>query len=128
MRCTTPIASSTTTSRNFLPRSAHAYPAEFRWDLLVGDDAGASGSDRLASQFIRANWAPSERYVQSLPGTDKYRLKPGDSGYDNLVLAGDWTDCGFNAGCVEAATMSGLLAARAITGDDHDDVVGYDHP
>jgi hypothetical protein len=44
-------------------------------------------------------------------------------------LAGDWTDSGFNAGCVEAATMSGLLAALAITGsDDTTEVIGCDHP
>jgi hypothetical protein len=24
------------------------------------------------------------------------------------VLAGDWTDCGLNAGCVEAAARSGV--------------------
>ena len=29
---------------------------------------------------------------------------------------GDWTDCGLNAGCVEAAVMSGRLAAHALTG------------
>ena len=36
------------------------------------------------------------------------------SGYDNLVLAGDWTDNGLNAGCIEAATLGGLQAANAI--------------
>ena len=63
-----------------------------------------------------ANVDPSDRYVQSLPGTDRYRLRPDESGYDNLVLAGDWTDCGLNAGCIEAATLSGLQAANAVLG------------
>jgi hypothetical protein len=30
------------------------------------------------------------------------------------VFAGDWTRCGLNSGCVEAAVISGLLAAAAV--------------
>ncbi len=110
----------------FLPEAVHAYPQEFRWELLAGSGEGPS---RLDSQYLRANISSSERYVQSLPGSDRYRIAPGDSGYENLALAGDWTDCGFNAGCVEAATMSGLLAAKAVVGSsDTRDVVGLRHP
>jgi hypothetical protein len=36
----------------------------------------------------------------------------------DLVLAGDWTRTPLNLGCVEAAVMSGLLAARAVSGCD----------
>jgi uncharacterized protein with NAD-binding domain and iron-sulfur cluster len=54
--------------------------------------------------------------VQALPGTDAARLRPDASGYANLVLAGDWTDCGINAGCIEAAAVSGLQAANALLG------------
>ncbi len=32
------------------------------------------------------------------------------------MLAGDWTRNGLNTGCIEATTMSGLQAARAISG------------
>lgn len=111
----------------FLPGAVDSYPSEFRWDLLAGADESQVGHDRLHSQYFRANCAPSERYVQTLPGTSKFRLQPGDSGYENLALAGDWTDCGFNAGCVEAATMSGLLAARAVAGDPNTaDIIGFD--
>ena len=85
----------------------------FRWELLLADDT-AAGRERMASQYWRANVDPSDRYVQSLPGTDRYRLAPGDSGFDNLVLAGDWTDCGLDAGCLEAAARSGVLAASAV--------------
>ncbi len=46
----------------------------------------------LATQHVSVNIDPSDRYVQSVPGSDKYRLRPDESGYDNLVLAGDWTD------------------------------------
>ena len=54
---------------------------------------------------------------------------PARLDYDNLTIAGDWTDCGFNEGCVEAAVMSGRLAAHAISRyPPLDEIVGYDHP
>jgi uncharacterized protein with NAD-binding domain and iron-sulfur cluster len=90
---------------------------EFRWELLCGkgpDSATASGPARFDSQYWRANTDPSDRYVQSLPGSDPYRLRADGSGFDNLFLAGDWIDSGLNAGCIEAATLSGLQAANAI--------------
>ncbi len=86
-----------------------------RWDLFCGTD-GATGADALRTQFVRANVDPSDRYVQCAPGTDQYRLRADESGFDNLFLAGDWTDNGLNAGCIEAATLSGLQAANAIRG------------
>ena len=87
----------------------------FDWHLLSGAD-GQRGTSALATQHVSANVDPSDRYVQSIPGSDRYRLRPDESGYDNLVLAGDWTDCGINAGCIEAAVMSGLEAANALLG------------
>jgi uncharacterized protein with NAD-binding domain and iron-sulfur cluster len=87
----------------------------FAWQLLSGVN-GHRGADALATQHISVNIDPSDRYVQSLPGTDRYRLRPDESGFDNLVLAGDWTDCGMNAGCIEAAVMSGLEAANSLLG------------
>ncbi|OBG23504.1 amine oxidase [Mycolicibacterium celeriflavum] len=87
----------------------------FAWHLLCGAD-GRRGRDALATQHVSVNIDPSDRYVQSVPGSDKYRLRPDEGGYDNLVLAGDWTDCGMNAGCIEAAVMSGLQAANALLG------------
>ena len=86
----------------------------FSWRLLHSDDDAAIGEARFSGQYWRANTDPSERYVQTLPGTDRHRLRPDASGYANLMLAGDWTDCGLNAGCLEAATRSGVIAARAI--------------
>jgi uncharacterized protein with NAD-binding domain and iron-sulfur cluster len=108
---------------HFLPDAVHVYPREFRHELLVDPPPEPDGTP-VPPVYVRANVSPSERYVQSLPGTSKYRLRPSGSGYSNLVLAGDWTDCGFNAGCVEAATISGLLAARAVMDIDTDDIVG----
>jgi uncharacterized protein with NAD-binding domain and iron-sulfur cluster len=82
-------------------------PQGFRWEVLHGG---------LEAQFVTAATDPSDRYVQSLPGTDRYRLRVDESGFGNLVLAGDWTNCGLNAGCIEAAVLSGLQAANTILG------------
>jgi uncharacterized protein with NAD-binding domain and iron-sulfur cluster len=119
---------------DLLPGATRRYPADFRWELLVGDTASdTTGPARLRTQYWRANVDPSDRYVQSLPGTSRLRKPPGDSGFANLVLAGDWTDCGLNAGCVEAAATSGMLAAHSlwqrpaleeISGIDHLAAVG----
>ena len=101
-------------------RLAHLLPGtstggSFRWDLLCGRD-GHSGRGAIDTQLCLANIDPSDRYVQCAPGSDAYRLRADESGYDNLVLAGDWTDNGLNAGCIEAATISGLQAANAVLG------------
>ena len=101
-------------------RLAHLLPGtsrngSFRWDLLCGRD-GHIGRDAIDSQLVLANIDPSDRYVQCAPGSDAYRLRADESGYDNLILAGDWTDNGLNAGCIEAATLSGLRAANAVLG------------
>lgn len=103
----------------------------FPWHLLV--DAvpapGVSGSDRIDGQFTKANVQPSDRYALSLPGSSAYRISPLDETYDNLTIAGDWTDCSFNAGCVEAAVMSGRLAAHALSlSPPLEEIVGFDHP
>jgi uncharacterized protein with NAD-binding domain and iron-sulfur cluster len=66
--------------------------------------------------FIRANVSASDQYVLSLPGSIGNRLHPGESGFPSLYLAGDWTRNGLDAGAFEAAVMSGLICARAISG------------
>jgi uncharacterized protein with NAD-binding domain and iron-sulfur cluster len=102
-------------------RVGHFWPAArsaeggFRWDLLPAE-GWRSGPDRLSCQFYRANVDPSDQYVQSLPGTSADRLRADESGYRNLFLAGDWINSGLNAGCIEAAVMSGIEAANAVLG------------
>ncbi len=110
------------------PRAAEG--GRFRWELLATPDSGGPvGPARFATQFWTANVNPSDRYALSLPGSSAYRISPLDRTYDNLTVAGDWTSCGFNAGCVEAAVMSGRLAAHAIAESPRlEDIVGYDHP
>jgi hypothetical protein len=101
----------------------------FNWNLVV-DPAGnkITGQDRFASQYIHANVMPSERYVLSVPGSSKHRLPANDPDeFANMYLTGDWTDNGFNLGCVESATMSGLLASNAISGyPKRDQIIGLD--
>ncbi len=103
----------------------------FRWDTLVGSAGATEGNpeDRFAGQYWRANVNPSDRYVLSLPGSLRHRISPLESACDNLTVAGDWTDCGFNEGCIEAAVMSGRLAAHAISEwPPLEQIVGFDHP
>jgi len=107
---------------------------DFRWELLMDpcpkDTAPQASADRsqFDTQYWIANVDPSERYVLSLPGTTRYRISPLDNTYDNLTIAGDWTSCGFDVGCVEAAVMSGKLAAHAISSFPRlEDIIAYDH-
>jgi len=104
-------------TRHVRPLWPNAFDAQgrFRWDLLV-DAEGRSYEDRIDAQYLRANIDPNERYTLSVKGSTKYRLKPEQSGFTNLILTGDWTYSGLNAGCIEAAVMSGMQASRAIAG------------
>ena len=53
------------------------------------------------------------------------RLKANATGFDNLLITGDWIDNGFNAGCVEASAMAGIEAGNALLGRDlYDGVIG----
>jgi len=87
----------------------------FNWRLLV-DPENRGGEARLKAQFVRANVDPSERYIYAAPGTLRFRMRPDQSGFDNLFLAGDWTRNGLNVGAMESAVMSGMQASRAICG------------
>lgn len=107
----------------------------YRWELLATPEESSSaatsdsGEARFDTQFWTANVNPSDLYVQSPPKATRHRISPLDNTYDNLTIAGDWTACGLNVGCVEAAVMSGRLAAHALAGLPRlEDIVGYDHP
>jgi uncharacterized protein with NAD-binding domain and iron-sulfur cluster len=113
----------------------------FRWEILATGDKHAAkpsskrptskrpGPDQFESQYWAANVNPTDRYVQSLPGSLVHRLSPLDMTFDNLTIAGDWTATGLDSGCIESAVISGLLAAHAISGKPGlCEIVGYDHP
>jgi uncharacterized protein with NAD-binding domain and iron-sulfur cluster len=92
-----------------------ANPTGIDWDMLI-DIKNRKGRKRLRSQYVRANSGPVERYTMARAGVTKYRLKAGESGYENLVLAGDWIRNGFTIGSVEGAMIGGLQASRAVCG------------
>ena len=96
---------------------------EFDWSFLVAGDTTV-GSARLSDQWVTANFEGSERYVLSRAGTTSKRLRVDALPAANLYLAGDWTSNGLNAGCVEAAVLSGLQAALALQGKSFDDLPG----
>jgi hypothetical protein len=108
------------------PRTA-AEGGGFCWDTLAG--ANGAGRHRFDTQYWTANVNPTDRYVQSLPGSIVYRMSPLDMTFDNLTIAGDWTATGLDTGCIESAVMSGMLAANAISQTPRlEKIVGYDHP
>jgi uncharacterized protein with NAD-binding domain and iron-sulfur cluster len=128
--------------RHLWPKAADA-ESGFRWELLVDANDQQSGESapgrrrrtrapdrsRFDSQFWVANVNPTDRYTQSIPGSAEHRISPLDNTYDNLTVAGDWTSCGLNLGCVEAAVMSGRLAAHALSGSPAlEEIIGFDHP
>jgi uncharacterized protein with NAD-binding domain and iron-sulfur cluster len=110
-------------SVEFLEQRAAIYlpkllgPQGFDWSSLQSVRCpSATGEKRLDAQHWAASINPTDRYVLSVAGSGKFRLAAGDSGFDNLYLAGDWTKIGFDAGCMEATFMSGMQASRAISG------------
>jgi uncharacterized protein with NAD-binding domain and iron-sulfur cluster len=113
---------------------AYDSSGEFSWDLLMHEESKSHTkklpeAHPLRTQYWRANINPSDRYVMTVPGSNSYRISPLDMRYTNMTIAGDWTDAGFNAGCTEAAVMSGMLAAHAISGLPRlEEIIAYDHP
>lgn len=104
----------------------------FDFGLLVQhDDVARHGVNRFDTQYWRANVDPNERYTLTVAKTVHHRMKGWENGFDNLVLAGDWTYTGFNIGSFEGAVISGKLAALALVGRPAIGTIwGYDflHP
>ena len=100
-------------------------PPRFNWNLLV-DPGNRVGEARFDGQYWRSNCGPSERCTLALPGSTLHRMPAGDTGYENLVVTGDWIDNGLYAACMEGAFNGGILAARAVSGWDFPiDSAGY---
>jgi uncharacterized protein with NAD-binding domain and iron-sulfur cluster len=108
------------------PDATNPLTRELHWELLIAPSEDEDEA-RLDAQFLRANIEPSERYVLSVPGSSACRIDPDDTAFDNLYAAGDWTACTIDAGCVEAAVISGMVAAngiyRAIGADDEQELI-----
>jgi hypothetical protein len=115
------------------PEAVDPSTGEFDWQLLHVPDADKAlkGPQRLDRQFVRANIEPSELYVLSVPGSSRHRIPPDSTGFSNLFAVGDWTECTLNSGCVEAAVISGMVAANAINSAHKgpvEKIIGWDHP
>ncbi|GAA0721190.1 hypothetical protein GCM10009430_22180 [Aquimarina litoralis] len=91
------------------------YPEGMKFDV-IHDFSKIAKTDyaRLKTQFFRANVNPTDRYTLSLPGSNKYRLKADESGFDNLIITGDWINFGVNVGYYEGAIVSGLQAGQVV--------------
>jgi uncharacterized protein with NAD-binding domain and iron-sulfur cluster len=85
------------------------------WNAFIDLDGGLE-RDRLRWQHVVANVGPNENYVLCLPGTLRHRLRPDESGFRNLFLAGDWTRNGVEVGTIEGAVVSGYKAAKTLSG------------
>jgi uncharacterized protein with NAD-binding domain and iron-sulfur cluster len=67
--------------------------------------------------YYRMNDDASSRYTLSVPGTLAARLSPLDDSILNVRPVGDWTRNSISAGCIEAAVVSGMIAALALRPD-----------
>lgn len=107
---------------------ATVWPAAFEQGEEDAPTTALQGA--VGDPHVQANFQRSDRYTLSLPGTIDARISPLERSVLNMVVAGDWTANGMDAGCVEAAVMSGMLAAHAITCEHPklDAIVGYHHP
>jgi uncharacterized protein with NAD-binding domain and iron-sulfur cluster len=95
------------------------------WSVLT-DPTNASGEARFEAQFWRVNIDPTERYTLTLPKTTQHRMRADNTGFANLIVAGDWTWQPMNVGCVEGTVMSGLMAANVMLGQPIDKgIIGY---
>jgi len=108
------------------PLTTDAQTGEFDWNLLVGDATKKENNEK--GIYVTANIDPTAWYVLAEVGTTRYRLPAKGTDFENLVITGDWTKNGINAGCIEAAVVSGMQASRAICGspikiDGENDVV-----
>lgn len=112
-------------------RKGYGDPFALDFDLLhpVNPETGdrKEGAERFDDQYWRVNVNPSDNYVSTPPDSTRHRLFANDTGFENLSIAGDWTDNGLNVGSMEGSVRSGLLAAEAIIGIPHEDtgVIGF---
>ena len=114
-RTSAPTRSTSSSGSSRTSCRARRRDGSFRWDLLCGRDGHTGRARSTPSSASPTSIRPTATCSARREAT-RYRLRADESGYDNLVLAGDWTDNGLNAGCIEAATLSGLQAANAVLG------------
>ena len=95
----------------------------FDWTVLTDPNNG-NGVARIDGQYLRANIDPTECCTLSGANTTQFRLHADESGFANLILAGEGTAMGLTTS-FEGSVMSGAAASRAICGQPAK-IVGYD--
>ena len=110
------------TRSSYIWKAARA-DGHFDWSVLAAP-AGMTGKAGFDAQYWRANIDPTECTTQSAAGTTRYRLHADESGFTNLILAGEGAATG-TCSSFEGAVMSGMAASRAICGEPQI-IVGYD--
>jgi len=99
------------------------------WDAFLASLAvngeAITGEERLKWQHFIVGVQPSDLYILSQKDKIGLRLGQAESGAKYLFLCGDWTDTDINAGCVEAATQSGMLASNVISTHPYVRRVGF---
>ena len=85
------------------------------WNILF-DPNGANDPNRIDAQVYRRTLIHRAAASQRLPAPRSGDWQPTPLGLTDLYLAGTWIDTGFNTECIEAAVISGMQAARAISG------------
>lgn len=90
-------------------------PQGLDWSTLYVFDDKLKGEERFNDQYWRANIDPSIRYDLTVKDSIQHRLRPDESGFDNLIVCGSWTNNGLNISLMEGAVMSGMLATRAVS-------------
>ena len=107
-------------ARALAEREAAAWLDAFG-DVIWPGSAGLGGPAAVVSdRYVRANVDPTECCPGSAAGEVPLRLKSEESGFSNLALAGCYLRTGLNTTCVEGAVISGMQAARAISGSPRD--------
>jgi hypothetical protein len=99
-------------------RETEAWLQAYAARIFPGLDDGKGGyrQDGEIERCARINDDPIDLYVASPAGSIDKRLRPDDSGFPNLMLAGDWTRNNFDCGAVETAVLSAKLCSRTICG------------
>jgi len=85
----------------------------FDWECLHAP-AGSAGDKRFEHQFLSTTTNLSDRYVIPGPNSYPHRLLSNGTKFANLYITGDWIRTSLSIGCLEAAAMAGVQAARAI--------------
>lgn len=86
----------------------------FEWSQLH-DPADRTGEARFDAQYLNTPINLSDRYVLPVPQSYAYRLMSNGTKFTNLYITGDWIRTSLSVGCLEAAAMSGMQAARAVS-------------